>query len=269
MQLKFLVIDEDIVNNQKIENYVKDKSQFQMTTVGSVEAAISLMNPVVNKPSTAPSAGGTPEAPTVPEEKISTEIQPEALKPQLIFVDVTKIGSTPLKWHADFREALKLGGNEKVPIVLLSLSSDPHFIRGFLAEGVFDVLIKPVISSNLEFILNYFLNEEKGPARKIIPMKSIAEMFYPAVAKEISEFEMKIITNKEVLQNDFKPIYGDFFKWTPNRRIIARCTDSQKDEEIKGAFLQTFTFVGLPSAITKEIRVWLRNYYVSKKQKDQ
>ena len=48
---------------------------------------------------------------------------------------------------------------------------------------------------------------------------------------------------------------------------MARCTDCQKDEETKGAFVETFTFVGVPPGITKEIRVWLRNEYVAQKQK--
>lgn len=248
---KILVIDDDIVNNRKIAEFFKNKSQFHLSVVSSTEKAIELIAPN--------SKGSAPVADPLPAP----------LGPQLVFVDISKIVGTPLKWHADFREALKMGGNENVPVILLSLLSDAIVIRNFLAPGVHDVFVKPIVSTILDSTLNYFLSGGKAQPRDMKAIKGIVEMFYQAEAKEISEFDMKIATAKQVLLNDFKPIYGDFFKWSPNRRVIGRCTDCKKDEDTKDAFIQTFSFVGVPPVITKEIRIWLRNYYIAQKQKGQ
>lgn len=249
--LKFLLIDDDAVNNKKIEDFLANKTGFQLTVVPSAERAMELI------------------APMGKEEALKTDVKPAPLNPHLIFLDITKILGPPLKWHAEFREALKTGGNENVPIILLSASSDPILIRGYLAAGVQDAFVKPLLSSMLEMTLNFYTSGGKEQPRKLIPIKGVVEMYYQAEAKEISEFEMKLITPKQIELNDFRPIYGDFFKWSPNRRVIGRCTDCKKDEEIKGFFIETFTFVGVAPGITKEIRVWLRNEYVTQKQKGQ
>lgn len=248
---KILVIDDDAISNKKFEDLLKGKTQFNLTMVASVEKAVALI------------------APQAKEGAPATEPLPPPLGPQLIFVNITKIVGGPLKWHTEFREHLKTGGNENVPIILLSASSDPILIRDFIAPGVHDAFVKPVVSTILESTLNYYLNGEKEQPRKLVPIKGSVEMHYQAIAKEISEFEMKIATPKHVELEDFKPIFGNLFKWSPNRRVIGRCTDSKNDEEIKGSFIETFTFVGVPPGITKEVRVWLRNEYVEQKKGDQ
>lgn len=248
---KILVIDEDAINNKKIADVVKNIPRIQLTIAASVELAIGLIAPK-------PKEGADKTVPL-----------PPALGPHLIFLESSKILGPPKEWYENFHEALKEGGNENVPIILLSHSSDPLLIRNFLGPGVQDAFVKPVVSSILEITLNYYLDGEKALARKIVPIKGTVEMYYQAMAKEVSEFEMKVVTTKQLEVSDFRPLYGDFFKWSPNRRAIGRCTDCKQDEEIKGAFVETFTFVGVPPGITKEVRVWLRNAYVEKKQKEQ
>lgn len=281
--LKILVIDEDTISNRKFEEIIKGKPQYIMTTVSTVEKATELIAPTFNKEKKAAVPAAAPpksESTTTPPPAANAAPKQEAppppppLGPELIFIDVSKISkttdstlaSTPAQWYADFREVLKAGGNENVPIILLSLSSDPIFIRGYLGPGVQDVFVKPVLSTVLEAALIYYSSGQKAQPRKMTPMKGVVEMYSQAVAKEISEFEMKIVTPKEVMLNEFKPIYGDFFKWSPERRVIARCTDCTDDEETKGSFIETFTFVGVPPAITKEIRVWLKSQYVAQKK---
>jgi|GEM_PF-5097745 len=244
-----LIIDEDASSNRKIEEILKNKTNYVLTAVPSVEKATELIAPNFNKEKAPASTDGPP-----------------ALKPQLIFVDITKIKGEVAQWYIEFYEILKAGSNENTPIILLSLSSDPLFIRGFLGAGVHDVFVKPVITTSLETTLNYFINNNNLPIRKMTPMKASVEMYFPALAQEISEFEMKLITTQQISLNDFKPIYGDFFKWSPERRVIARCTQCQEDEETEGYYIETFTFVGVPPAITKEIRIWLKSQYVAQKQ---
>lgn len=276
--LKILVIDEDTISNRKFEEIIKGKPQYVLTTVSTVDKATELIAPNFNKEKKSAVAAAplpnTPPQATNAVPKQEAPPPPPPLGPELIFVDVSKISkttdstlaSTPAKWYTDFREILKAGGNENVPIILLSLSSDPIFIRGFLGPGVHDVFVKPVLSTVLEAALIYYSSGQKAQPRKMTSMKGIVEMYSQAVAKEISEFEMKIVTAKEVMLNEFKPIYGDFFKWSPERRVIARCTDCTNDEETKGSFIETFTFVGVPPAITKEIRIWLKSQYVAQKK---
>lgn len=270
--LKILVIDEDAISNRKFEEIIKGKPQFTMTIVSSVEKATELIAPNFNNDK---KTKATPAAPSAAGAAPKQEAPPAPpLGPELIFVDVSKItktidsalANTPEQWYANFREILKAGGNENVPIILLSLSSDPIFIRGYLGPGVQDVFVKPVLSTVLEAALNYYSSGQKAQPRKMTPIKGVVEMYSQAVAKEISEFEMKIATSKEVILGEFKPIYGDFFKWSPERRVIARCTECTDDEEIKGSFIETFTFVGVPPLITKEIRVWLKSQYVAQKK---
>ena len=247
---KILVIDDDDANNKKIEDTIKGKPSLQLHFAQSAEQAVELMIPKKK------------------ESESKTAILPAPIVPDLIFVENNKITGPPEKWHQDFHEVLKMVGNENIPIILLSHSNDALLIRGFLAPEVQDVLVKPIISSLLENMLNYYSGEKKELARNIVPISGKVEMFYQATAKEISEFEMKIVTSRQLAIDEFKPLFGDFFKWTPNRRAIGRCTDCKKDEEVKGSFIETFTFVGVPPGITKEIRIWLRNEYVTQKQKN-
>ena len=247
---KILVIDEDPVNNKKFEAAVKTRTQVQLTFAKSTEAALVLI---------------------APNQKDGADLVtlPPPLGPNLIFIENSKIIGAPKEWYEKLYEALKEGGgNENVPIILLSQNSDPLFIRNFLAPGVQDVFVKPLVSTILESTLSFYLDGGKETPRKIIPIKGTVEMYFQGVAVEISEFEMKISTAKKIEKNDFKPLYGDFFQWSPNRRAIGRCTECKNDELNKGAFVETFTFVGVPPGITKEVRIWLRNAYVAQKQKE-
>lgn len=274
---KILIVDEDVVSNRKIEEILKNKPECAITFASSVEKAKELIAPNFNKEKSPP-AGAAPKSPaaapqdaTAAKDSAAPAIQEKVVEvpplgPALIFVDVSKIKGDVLQWHTDLREVLKAGGNENVPLILLSLSSDPIFIRGFLGPGVHDVFVKPVITTTLETALNHFTDSKNQQPRKMTPIKGVVEMYYQALAKEISEFEMKIVTSKQISLNDFKPIYGDFFKWSPERRVIGRCTDCVEDEEIEGSYIETFTFVGVPPAITKEIRVWLKSQYINQKQ---
>ena len=247
---KILVIDDDPVSNKKFEAALKSRPQVQLTFANSGEAAFGLI---------------------APKQKDNADLitQPPSLVPNLIFLENSKITSTPKEWYEKLYEALKEGGgNENIPIILLSQNSDPLFIRNFLAPGVQDVFVKPVVSTILEATLNFYLDGGKETPRKIVPMKAAVEVYFEGVAVEISEFEMKITTAKKIEVNDFKPVYGDFFQWSPNRRAIGRCTECKNDELNKGAFVETFTFVGVPPGITKEVRIWLRNAYVAQKEKE-
>lgn len=276
---KILVIDEDVTNNRKFEECVKNSTKYKLTIVPSVEKATELIAPDFNKEKKAtvastPTSPAASPAPTTtagaaPAVTVAAESKTQASSsvPDLIFVDIAKIIGEPAQWYINLREMLKAAGNENVPIILLSLASDPIFIRSFLGSGVHDVFVKPVVSTILQATLEYFLDNKKEQPKKMTPLRGTVEMYSQALAREISEFEIKIVTPKQILLNNFKPIYGDFFKWTPGRRVIGRCTDCQEDEEVEGSFVETFTFVGVPPAITKEIRVWLKNQYVTQKQK--
>lgn len=247
---KILVIDEDPINNKKFEVVLKGRPQVQLTFANSGEAALDLI---------------------APKQKDGANLvtQPSPLVPNLIFLENSKITGAPKEWYEKLFEALKEGGdNENIPIILLSQNSDPLFIRNFLAPGVQDAFVKPLVSTILEATLNFYLDGGKETPRKIVPMKAAVEMYFEGVAVEISEFEMKIATAKKIEVNDFKPLYGEFFQWSPNRRAIGRCTECKNDELNKGAFVETFTFVGVPPGITKEVRIWLRNAYVAQKQKE-
>ena len=246
---KILIIDDDNVNNKKFEVAVKDRPQVQLTIAKTVEVALELI------------------APNKKDGASKTEL-PAPLGPNLIFLECNKISGAPKEWYEKFHEALKKGGNENVPIILLSLSGDPLLIRNFIAPGVQDAFVKPLMSSILESTLNFYVDGGKETVRKIVPMKGCVEMYSPGVAQEISEFEMKITTDKKTELDDFKPLFGDFFKWSPSRRAMGRCTECKEDELVKGAFVETFTFVGVLPGVTKEVRIWLRNAYVALKQKE-
>ncbi len=247
---KILVIDEDPINNRKFEVALKGKPQVQLTFTNSGEAALDLI---------------------APRQKDGADLVtlPPPLVPNLIFLENSKITGAPKEWYEKLYEALKeAGGSVNIPIILLSQNSDPLFIRNFLAPGVQDAFVKPLVSTILEATLNFYLDGGKETPRKIVPMKAPVEMYFQGVAVEISEFEIKIATAKKIEVNDLKPLYGDFFQWSPNRRAIGRCTECKNDELNKGAFVETFTFVGVPPGITKEVRIWLRNAYVAQKQKE-
>ncbi len=246
-----LVIDDDGINNKKFDDAVRNKPDLRLIFSNSSDLAIEMI------------------VPKKKEGEAKSEPLPVAIKPDLIFIENSKITGAPMKWHQNFHEVLKIAGIENVPIILLSHSSDALLIRGFLAPGVQDVFVKPLVSTLLENALNYYSAGEKEIARKIVPMTGKVEMYYEATAKEISEFEMKIVTPKQLDLDEFRPLFGEFFKWSPNRRAIGRCTDCKKDEDVKGSFIETFTFVGVPPGVTKEIRIWLRNAYVTQKQKGQ
>lgn len=247
---KILVIDEDPVNNKKFEVALQGRPHVQLTFANSGEAALALI---------------------APKQKDGKDIVtlPSPLVPNLIFLEYSKITGAPKEWYKKLYEVLKeSGGNENIPIILLSQNSDPLLIRNFLAPSVQDAFVKPLVSTILEATLNFYLDGGKETPRKIVPMKATVEMYFQGVAIEISEFEMKISTAKKIEVNDFKPLYGEFFQWSPNRRAIGRCTECKNDELNKGAFVETFTFVGVPPSVTKEVRIWLRNAYVAQKQKE-
>ena len=246
---KILVIDDDPISNKKFEAAVKSRPQVQLTFASSGEAALYIIAPKQ-------------------KDAANLETVPLPVVPDLIFLENSKITGAPKEWYENLNKALEESGSKSVPIILLSQNSDPLFIRNFLAPGVQDAFVKPMVSSILDSTLNFYLEGGKETPRKIIPMKGVVEVYFQGSALEISEFEMKISTGKKIEVNDFVPLYGDFFQWSPNRRAIGRCTDRKPDELNKGAFVETFTFVGVPPGITKEVRIWLRNAYVAQKQKD-
>lgn len=246
---KILVIDDDQLSNKKFETAAKSRPQVQLTFADSGEAALDII---------------------APKQKEGRDLKtlPPPLEPNLIFLENSKITGAPKEWYEKLYEALKEGGNEDVPVILLSQNSDPLFIRNFLAPSVQDAFVKPLVSSILDATLNFYLDGGKETPRKIVPLKGLVEMYFQGVALEISEFEMKISTAKKIAVEEFVPLYGEFFQWSGDRRAIGRCTECKNDELNKGAFVETFTFVGVPPGITKEVRIWLRNAYVAQKQKD-
>lgn len=249
---KILVIDEDQISNKKFEAAVKSRQQVQLIFANSGEDAIDMI---------------APKQKDGKDAKEAKELTP-SLAPDLIFLENSKITGAPKEWYENLYEALKQAGRENVPIILLSQNGDPLFIRNFLAPGVQDAFVKPMVSSILDATLTFYLEGGKETPRKIVPLKGVVEMYFQGVALEISEFEMKISTPKKIEVNDFVPLYGDFFQWSPNRRAVGRCTDCKTDELNKNFFIETFTFVGVPPGITKEVRIWLRNAYVAQKQKE-
>lgn len=246
---KVLVIDDDQINNKKFEAAVKSRPLVHLVFASSGEAALDII---------------------APKQKDAANLKtlPPPMIPDLIFLENSKVTGAPKEWYESLYEALKESGGKNVPIILLSQNSDPLFIRNYLVPGVQDAFVKPMVSSILETTLNFYLEGGKETPRKIVSMKGVVEVYFQGAALEISEFEMKISTGKKIEVNDFVPLYGDFFQWSPNRRAIGRCTDRKPDELNKGAFVETFTFVGVPPGITKEVRIWLRNAYVAQKQKE-
>ncbi len=252
--LNILLISNDVGCGSTIEKLLAEGPASQLTKVGSLEESIQVFQPIATQ--TAPAdATVTSDASATPAPGFS-----------LVLLD-TSLVLNPAKDLIDLREARKDGPSAATPVCLLSKDKDPESIRPFLVPGVIDALVKPVLAGALKAVLDNLPGISPTAPRAMTKVTGVAELFFEAESVEVSEFDILIASKKQIPENEFRPIYGSVFQWTPSQRVLARCSNCDAEANDDGYYFARFTYVAVQPGITKQVRIWLKKEYVLQKER--
>jgi DNA-binding response OmpR family regulator len=241
--LNILLISDDAESCAKIEKMLCEMGLTQLTLVKSLAEGMQIFMPT------------DAAAPVTPAPEFN-----------LILLD-TNLLLSPVKDIGDLREVRKDSASAATAVCLLSKDKDPESIRRFLVSGVRDALVKPVMAGALKAVLDSLPGVGPSAARSMTKVSGVAELYYEAESVEVSEFDILIASKKQIPENEFRPIYGAVFQWTPTQRVLARCSKCEAEANDEGFFFARFAYVAVQPGITKQVRIWLKKEYVLQKER--
>lgn len=169
-------------------------------------------------------------------------------------------------WLEDFKKNCKVEQNKNIKIVILSFQDEPHKVKQYLRQGAVDYLIKPIDKPLFMQKIALILTNKVEKQVYSFATSTAIDMAYEVTMEEVSEFGVTMHTNGPIQVGDLITLYGATFKTETGEKVLARCYQVSDHPEVKGDKLAYLTFVGVNQATLKQIRVWMKQEYIRKKQ---
>lgn len=186
-----------------------------------------------------------------------------------IFMDASEIRSDVEKWVEEFRKKITLDLNKNIPIVLLSYSDDLDVIRKYVIQGSFlDYVLKPIDAPLFRQKYSLFFSKNASYKKELYTLQTLqpVNVAYNFIIEDISEFGLILKCNRQYLPGEFVTFYSPVFKTDKKAEVIGRCYKCEVNPNNKKEFQAKFVFVGAGDNTRKQIRTWMKQEYVRKKQ---
>jgi hypothetical protein len=185
-----------------------------------------------------------------------------------IFMEANQIGNHPEKFPEEFRKKITLEQNKNIPIVLLSYNDDIDYIRKVVISGVFhDMLLKPADAPHFRQRFSLLVSKNGTYKKELYTMPTLqpVNVAYNFLIEDISEFGLILKSSRPYKTTEFVTFYSPVFKTDKKAEVIGRCYKSDKIGNTE-EYQSYFVFVGVGDTMRKQIRTWMKQEYVRKKQ---
>ncbi len=185
-----------------------------------------------------------------------------------IFMDAADIKGVPQKWVDEFRKKITLEQNKTIRIVLTSYSDDMDLVRKLVIQGTFiDYLLKPIEGPLFRQRFTLLASKNATFKKELYTMatEQPVNVAYNFTIEDISEFGLTLKSTRPYIAGEFVTFYSPVFKTDKKAEVIGRCFKCDKVQN-SNEHKSQFVFVGAGDAIRKQIRSWMKQEYVRKKQ---
>tara|TARA_B100001248_G_scaffold262674_1_gene260760 strand:- start:4389 stop:6332 length:1944 start_codon:yes stop_codon:yes gene_type:complete len=194
----------------------------------------------------------------------------------LLFIDAAFIKNID-GWMEGMQENVKKLKSQAMPqIILTSKKHEKGFVEMYQHRNFVDFLIKPfdrpmlakkILVTYLPYLENLKSGEPKVEDVTLSKVDSHIMLATPVDILSLSEFGISIRFHAPIVKDRFIHFYlRTFLGMSDLKPILARCYYSEEDEDQRGKFICYFTFLGVTDEIFKQIRLWMRDYYIKSKQ---
>lgn len=186
-----------------------------------------------------------------------------------IFIDANEIKGVPEKWLEEFRKKITLEANKNIPLVILNYSDELDVIRKYMIQGAFlDYILKPIDAPLFREKFSLLISKNGAYKKELYSLQTQqpVNVAYNFTIEDISEFGVIIKCNRQYLVGEFVTFYSPVFKTDKKAEVIGRCYKCEVNPSNKKEFLAKFVFVGVGDNTRKQIRTWMKQEYVRKKQ---
>ncbi len=185
-----------------------------------------------------------------------------------IFMEASQVGNNPGKFVEDFRKKITLEQNKNIPIVLLTYNDDIDFVRKMTIQGIFaDMLLKPADAPHFRQKFSLLVSKQGSYKKELYTMPTLqpVNVAYNFLIEDISEFGLILKSNRPYKTGEFVTFYSPVFKTEKRAEVIGKC---YKYEKLGSAeeYRSYFVFVAIGDTMRKQIRNWMKQEYVRKKQ---
>lgn len=170
-------------------------------------------------------------------------------------------------WIEELKTNCPVEQNKTIKIMILSFDDSPKKVTYFLKLGAQDYMIKPV--DRPLFMQKVGLLLADKTEKQVYTFQTATGIDYgrQVSMEEISEFGLTMRTTDAIKEGDVASFYSEVFKTEGKESILGRCYKVAQDPEKKEDTLASFMFVGVNQATLKQIRTWMKQEYIRKKQK--
>jgi response regulator RpfG family c-di-GMP phosphodiesterase len=200
--------------------------------------------------------------PGVSKEKVLEYIAKYQLHSILVEEEFIDTGSET--WLKDFRENLKkTPQNAKAPVILVVSKTDLKKTRATIKNGYTDMIVKPLDQSLFLQKMNMYNEQIKISDDSMLfsmEAKKDVDVGFYFETKSISEFGIKISSNKSVELDSIVTLYASFLEENV-AAIVKECSKVSDD-----SYIVFMMFIGVTPAQTQCIRKFIRQEYAEEKQ---
>lgn len=186
---------------------------------------------------------------------------------KLVLLDTSFVNKPMNEWLLEFKNSITFEANKAVALAMLSHNDTFEFVRKFLVSGVQDFFLKPV--SNLLLKQNVGVLTGTNAEKQVFSLKTSAnvDLGVSLEIEEISEFDATLTTPGPVQVNSYVTLYGPMFSEQGKQGVFARCLKCDPHPTVSKAFQCRLSFVAMNASANKQLRLWMRQDYIKKKEK--
>jgi response regulator RpfG family c-di-GMP phosphodiesterase len=185
---------------------------------------------------------------------------------ELVILEQSLLDKDFAAWLEGFKNDCQIAENKVAKFVVLSHKDDQKWARKIAKAGALDYIIKPI--DRPLFLQKMGLITSGSTEKQVYSFgtETAVNVAYEGIVQEISEFGLTLKSDRAIKEGEIITFSSDIFKVEKSNEVLARCYKSDPHPDDRNSFLLKFMFIAVNPAILKQIRSWLRQEYVRKKQ---
>lgn len=186
-----------------------------------------------------------------------------------ILVDDHHMKNSFTGWGLALRKKISLTHNQTIPIAVLSYDERVETVRKFMMKGIYaDYIVLPVDAPIFREKISLMISKKNIYNKEIysMPVNEPVRVAYNFEIEDIGEFGLTLKCSKQYNVGEFLSFFAQPFAQDGSQEVIGKCYSAEKHPVDKDSYKCKFIFVGNGPSFKKNVRTWLQQEYVRKKQ---
>jgi hypothetical protein len=198
----------------------------------------------------------------------------DELRFEAIFIDASFVRGDQTAWldglHETMRQAGVIASGQPLPRIFLMADETSELQpNAFMHRGFSDFFFKPIdrkqVVQKLAALVPALLRPADAEPPVFVPCEITVQLCKTAPMEELSEYGLTVMHPTPIRPKSFMRFFSPLFSGSADG-VIGRCTASLPSRKEGVGYRCLFVFFGASDELHKEIRNWIRDDYIHKKE---